>query len=236
LRSKWAKVSAPLNRLTLSVVIPAHNESREICHVVRAVTKQMPYEVIVAAGSSTDGTADIARQEGVRVSVGAKGRAAQMNEGARLATGEALVFLHCDTFLPPDGLRQIQHALDNPVNVGGRFRVSFDCEGFGYRLLAFYTRFPFFSYGDQVFFVRRSVFRALRGFDCNVPFEDVDFYRRMRRYGRDQILKSSVVTSARRFRKAGFFRQKIMNLLLSTLVTFKFPVKPLLKKLYPDVR
>lgn len=195
-----------------------------------------PYEVIVSDGASTDGTAGIARSvPGISVVQAQRGRAYQMNAGARYAQGDVLLFLHADTRLPENALSLISGCLERGT-LGGRFRTRFDDPAFRYRLIALYTRYPFFSYGDQAFFVLREVFRALGGFDPSVPFEDVDFYRRIRRKGRTKILRASVMTSARRFKKKGFFRQKLINLLLSLLPYLGISPKPLMRRWYPDVR
>ena len=51
-------------------------------------------EIIVSVGDSSDDTADIARSHGAIVVSGEKGRGNQMNAGARVATGDYILFLH----------------------------------------------------------------------------------------------------------------------------------------------
>lgn len=57
-------------------------------------------EVIVVDGGSTDRTREIAKSMGARVVEAPKGRASQMNAGARIASGDVLLFLHSDCVLP----------------------------------------------------------------------------------------------------------------------------------------
>ncbi|MBI4358135.1 MAG: glycosyltransferase family 2 protein, partial [Candidatus Omnitrophica bacterium] len=127
-----------------------------------------------------------------------KGRAFQMNVGARHATGDVLLFLHADTRLPDNGLEQIKEVIGQGARAG-RFRMKFDNRKRLLRLYETYTRFHFFSYGDQGFFVARELFEKLGGFDETVPFEDIDFYQRLRRMTKPVIIQDPVVTSARRF-------------------------------------
>jgi len=104
------------------------------------------------------------------------------------------------------------------------------------KLFAFHTRFPFFSYGDQAFFVTRDLFEEMKGFSEEAPFEDIEFYKRLSKITRPQIIKMPVITSARRFLKIGRLRQKWINLVLVALYYFGIDVMPLKKKVYQDMR
>jgi len=222
----------------VSVIIPALNEAPLIEKTLRDVQAQDPFEVILADGHSTDRTEEIARHlGGVVLAPQERGRARQMNAGASVARGDVLLFLHADTSLPAGGLQLISDTLNLEHKVvGGRFRVSFDDSALRYRILASYTRFSFFSYGDQGFFVRKREFEAMGGFDAKTPFEDVDFFRRLKKRGPVRILKESVQTSARRFQKTGFMKQKAVNLGLSLMASMGISPKGLMKRWYPNIR
>jgi len=223
--------------MRVSIIIPSYNEVRGIRDVVEAVRQQDPYEIIVSDGESTDGTQQVLMSlRGLRVIASMRGRAAQMNSGAKAATGDVLLFLHADTFLPDGGLNRIQSAMEDSCLAGGRFRASFDDSALKFKILACYTRFSFFSYGDQGFFVRKKVFDEMRGFDERTVFEDVDFFCRLKARGRVVILKQSVKTSARRFREVGFFKQKMINIFLTGLFFLGICPKRILKHFYPDTR
>src|SRR5207253_925131 len=74
-----------------------------------------------------DGTIEIARRvPDVTALVSPRGRATQMNAGARAAHGRVLLFLHADTWLPDGALAAVGDALADPAVVGGRFDVRFD--------------------------------------------------------------------------------------------------------------
>ncbi len=197
-------------------------------------SQHRPDEVIVVDGGSTDQTVKIA-SEWTTVISSPKSRANQMNLGAQKATGDIFLFLHADTKLPARGLLKIKEAIRRG-ETAGRFTMRFDRSHWLLKLFAFYTRLPCFSYGDQGFFVRRDVFQYLGGFRENVPFEDVDFYKRLSRITRPVILKDSVITSARRFTEVGTLRQKWINLLLVGLYYAGIDIARLKQKLYPDIR
>ena len=220
--------------MKISAIIPALNEESVIENSLRSLSAARPYEIIVVDGGSVDATVRIAERF-ARVLSCEKGRALQMNAGAQKATGDVLLFLHADTCLPEDGLGLIRQALEKNRDAG-RFRVSFDAPDFLLRCFAFYTRFHAFSYGDQAFFLRRNLFESLGGFDPVVPFEDIEFYKRLRRKTHPIILPQAVITSARRFRQAGSMKQKWINLLLVALYHAGIDIFPLKRKWYPDVR
>ena len=217
----------------MSVVIPALNEAENILSCLESVKNQYcEFEVIVVDGGSMDGTVDLVRPQ-ARVIRSEKGRAVQMNSGARLCTGEVLLFLHADSQLPPDGLFLVERVLADPRIVGGTFRLRFDSRKILLRFITFFTRFKFryFHYGDQGIFVRRSVFERLKGFEEIPLMEDVDFLRRLRKTGQLALLKQAVTTSARRFLEHGILRQQLLNTIL--VISYLLGAKPeTLKKWY----
>jgi rSAM/selenodomain-associated transferase 2 len=211
--------SAAVTLMKVSVIIPALNESQNLPTTLFSVKKQQgDFEIIVVDGGSTDGTAEIAGAQALVIS-GARGRAIQMNAGARLATGDVLLFLHADSSLHPRALSALRQTLTASEFVGGTFTLRFDSNKILLKLYAFFTRFKFrfFHYGDQGIFVRRSTFEQLGGFKEMPLMEDIDFLLRLRKKGRVALIQLPVTTSARRFEKRGLVRQQLLNGLLVSL-------------------
>lgn len=220
----------------VTVIIPTYNEEKTIHSTLQNIfTKHAPEEVIVVDGGSIDQTASIARKWTAVLESTKKGRAFQMNVGACHASGDIFLFLHTDTRLPENGLVLIKEEIQKGAKAG-RFRMKFDDRRWLLRFYESYTRFQFFSYGDQGFFVHRDLFEELGGFREGVPFEDIDFYRRLSRCTKPVIIKDPVITSARRFGEIGYLKQKFINLFLVTLYYAGFNVFSLKKKFYPEVR
>jgi rSAM/selenodomain-associated transferase 2 len=217
----------------ISVIIPALNEAENIEPCLLSVARQQgQFEIIVVDGQSTDGTAEIAERYAT-VIISERGRAVQMNEGARRAQGDVLLFLHADSILHPYALTRLQEALEDSHVVGGTFTLRFDSDKFLLKFIAFFTRFKirYFHYGDQGVFVRRSVFERLGGFKEMPLMEDIDFLLRLRKSGRVSLIRSPVTTSARRFLERGIVRQQMLNNFLVAL--YVLGVKPqTLSKLY----
>ena len=126
-----------------------------------------------------------------------------------------MVFLHADTRLPAGFAREVAVAFAAPQTVGGAFRFAFDgATGPGLRLVEAGARLRArlgFPYGDQAIFARRSVLLSLGGIPRVPLMEDLDLVRLLRREGRFVQLRSSVRTSARRYRDAGVVRTVLWN-------------------------
>ena len=158
-----------------------------------------------------------------------------MNHGAKMATGEILLFLHADTFLPATAYKAITDHLKKNNHIGGSFLLKLDSN---HLIFKFYTwcsklSYGFFTYGDHGIFMKRDVFERIGGYK-SIPFmEDVEIQKRLRRAGKFRKLNTAVTTSARRFKKAGTIKQMIINVLLVTF--FKVGISPTkLKKFYKD--
>ena len=201
----------------ISVVIPAWNEAANILQSIESVRQQdREAEIIVADGGSVDGTPEMARPH-ARVISSLRGRAVQMNAGARCATGHVLLFLHADSRIAPGALAKMRQTLDNPLIAGGSFTLAFDVDNFWLRFYAFCSTIDClcFRFGDQGIFVRRAIFEQMGGY-AEIPLmEDIDFMRRLPRYGRCALIRDyPVTTSARRFVEHGMVRQEALNVAL----------------------
>ena len=205
----------------ISVIVPTLNEQACLAAALDAVALAAGDELIVVDAGSTDGTPGIARRYTSQFYQGPRGRAKQMNDGARHAGGDVLLFLHADTLLPADGLETVRRALQQPGAVGGAFRLVITPATPALRLVAWGTnlrsRFGGLPYGDQALFVSRRVFEDLGGYD-DVPFmEDIRLVQALRRRGRLTILPQAVATSGRRWQRDGVLFTTARNILLMTL-------------------
>lgn len=201
-----------MSAATVSIVIPVLDEERSLPTLLdHLAALQGRWEVVVADGDSSDGTRDVAdaHPSRPRVVCAPRGRAQQMNEGARRATGDVLVFLHADTLLPADAYEQITVALSDPRVQGGNFRLRFDSTSLFARVLSrFYAvqRRLGIYYGDSAIWLRHDAFVRLGGYRDLPIMEDHDLARRLERYGATRCLPGPAVTSARRWQRLGLPR------------------------------
>lgn len=198
------------------------NEQPNIEAAVESAWRAGAAEVIVVDGGSHDGTQQIAERIDCTLVPAETGRAKQQNAGAAAASGEVLLFLHADTRLVEDGVRQIEAALRDERTVCGAFRQSIDAEGVLYRWLewgnAFRVRRIRTAYGDQGIFVRSEIFADVGGFP-NVPIlEDLILMRELRRRGASPVLlEGPLQISARRWQDNGVIRQTARNWMILSL-------------------
>lgn len=201
--------------MTISVIIPTLNEHSVLPKTLTHTASLGVDELIVVDGGSTDHTihtaqAFCANMPGRRLITAPRGRARQMNEGAKASRGDVLLFLHADTQLPNDTGQLIESAFANPAVVGGRFDVRFDSSSLWSRIIGSFmnrrSRLTGISTGDQALFVRRQVFERLGGFSEIPLMEDIDFSRRLKRTGRITALRTPVTTSFRRWQAQGPLR------------------------------
>ncbi len=225
--------------MNISVIVPVLNEAKSIAATLEALLRLAPYETILVDGGSSDGTALIAAGYPVKIYSSERSRARQMNHGARLASGDVLLFLHADTRLPATAFADIAGALDDPRYVGGRFDVELDGDHWLLpvvaRLISYRSRFSRVGTGDQGIFVRREVFQRVNGFQDVPLMEDIAFCRALKRLGGIACLRSRVVTSARRWEADGVWRTIVRMWTLKLL--YFAGVSPMrLKQFYADTR
>ena len=197
--------------MLITVVIPTLDEERAIGPLLDHLsTLPGSFEVVVADGGSRDRTVAAAEAHplGPRVLRVAGGRAAQLDEGARVARGDVLLFLHADTLLPPRAHAEIAEAVGRGA-AGGNFALRFDGrDAFSRVLGAFYAvqRRLGVYYGDSAIWVTAGAFRRLGGHRPLPIMDDYDFARRLERSEPTACLRGPAITSARRWRALGWPR------------------------------
>jgi rSAM/selenodomain-associated transferase 2 len=238
-RNSFRHRQANGSAMRISIVIPVLNEEKSIAALVAALMPLKPHELIIVDGGSSDRTREICNRLDVKVLSSPRGRGTQMNQGAKQATGDVLLFLHADTRLPASAFDDIRAALGNPQCVGGRFDVQLDGADWlrdviG-AMISLRSRMSQVATGDQAIFVRREIFAELGGYPDIPLMEDVAFSRALKRRGAVACLRSRVITSARRWEKEGIWRTILKMWLLKLL--YLIGVSPVrLKRYYDDPR
>jgi rSAM/selenodomain-associated transferase 2 len=197
--------------IALSIIIPTLNEAPRLKTLLPYLTSNAragsPPEIIVADGGSTDGTGEVARTLGARVIAGPKGRASQMNAGAKEARGRILYFLHADTIPPREFQSKIEEALARR-DTAGCFRLRFEPSDRFLDAFAWCSRLNLriCRGGDQSLFLPRPWFEALGGFDERYRiYEDNEFIGRLYRAYPFTVLPWEVTTSSRRYQQRGTY-------------------------------
>ncbi|MBA2271591.1 MAG: TIGR04283 family arsenosugar biosynthesis glycosyltransferase [Chthoniobacterales bacterium] len=214
----------------ISVVIPSWRDAENLARLLPGLSGvENVGELIVVDASGDPASEKIARENGATfLKCSAPNRGAQMNVGAKLAAGDAIIFQHADTELRSAHVAAVCAALRNPAIVGGAFYRKFDERHprlmWLEHVARFLTRHGGTLYGDQSVFVRREVFLRLQGFAQIPLMEDMEFSRRLRATGKIAVLDPPVRTSARRHAREGAWKTSIQNGLF--ILLYKLGVSP----------
>lgn len=201
----------------VTIVVPILNEAARLPTLATELhaLQPAPARVILVDGGSQDGSVKLAHTLSFEVIDSARGRATQMNTGAayaekkHLAQTDWLLFLHADTRLAPDAIAQL-HALPADAQ-WGRFDVRLDAAQPIYRVIErminLRSRLSKIATGDQVIFIRAALFHQLSGYREQPLMEDVELSKQLKFLKiRPVCLRSTVLTSARRWQQYGVWR------------------------------
>lgn len=180
----------------ISVIIPLANGEAEPAELLSAMPDDV--EIILARGGT---------------------RATSMNHAAAIAAGAYLWFVHADTSLEPAAIRALLGKLPNDQAIL-YFDLRFDggmlmrLTELGVLIRSRLMRLPF---GDQALCLSRHNFRALGQYDESaIHGEDHLLVRKARRKGLAvEPVGAKVLTSARKYRRNGWFRTTWLHLRLT---------------------
>ena len=145
-----------------------------------------------------------------------------MNEGAKHASSEVLLFLHVDTVLPKNALLHVKEVLKQKDVVAGAFDLDFDTKKKSLKFIAKVascrsrkTRLP---YGDQAIFIKKDIFERVGGYENIALMEDVNLMQKLKKQKlKIQIINHKVITSPRRYEKNGILFNLLKNWTLISL-------------------
>ncbi len=201
--------------MKISIVIPALNEEKTIqqliSHLKLSSSAENISEIIVSDGGSNDHTVQFAWQAGAIVVSGKKGRAQQLNHGAKYATGEILYFLHADTFPPKYFDKEIIQTVKNNSEAGC-FIMKFDNKHPFMKFWGWMTKYTgsYFRGGDQSLFVTKILFETVSGYNSKLRImEDYDMVYRLKRKTKFAVIKKWITTSARKYKRVGMYKLQL---------------------------
>lgn len=192
--------------MLISVIVPAYNEAKflrqtlgEIRHAIEANARDgLSWEIVVCDNNSRDETALIAQESGAVVVFEPINQISRArNTGASIAQGEWLLFIDADSYpsseLMADTLVVIQEG--QFIGCGTTVLVEGGTLFNKLRMERLNPLFRLFNWSGGAFLlVQRQAFQAIGGFSMDLyAYEEVDFVMRLKRYGRNQNKKFTVL-------------------------------------------
>ncbi len=196
----------------ISIIIPVLNEETGIVRLLDHLKNNADFatnEILIVDGGSTDKTPELVKEySGVVFLTSEKGRAKQMNTGAKNAKFEILYFLHADSFPPPNFDQFILKQTESG-NKAGCFQMKFDMDHWWLNLMGWFTKFNHKACrgGDQSLFITNSLFKELNGYnETFVVYEDNEFIGRLYKQKEFEVIPESITTSARKYEEKGVWK------------------------------
>ena len=217
-RDKVAAVAAHSvsETISYSIIIPVLNEAAHLHAQLAALQKwrQAGHEIIVVDGGSDDASVAIATPLVDQIITSEKGRATQMNNGAARASNSWLVFLHVDTFFSDTAMNSLQAVFSREDMKWGRFNVRLSGSSPLFRIVSilmnFRSRLTGIVTGDQVMFMRKTVFEQVGGFPNIALMEDISLSSKLKKIASPYCVKEFVTTSSRRWQRHGVVKTILM--------------------------
>ncbi|MEL6251384.1 MAG: TIGR04283 family arsenosugar biosynthesis glycosyltransferase [Bacteroidota bacterium] len=222
--------------MLISIIIPTYNEEKNLPRLIRHLCDHRDrrlLEIIVVDGGSEDKTYDKARNLGLNqvYICQRKSRACQMNQGAQVANGDILYFIHADTLPPKTYLDDIEAAIREGFPMGC-YRFQFDSSRPILKFNSWLTRFDRITFrgGDQSLFIPKSLFEEMGGFrEDHLIMEEYEFLLRARKHTAFKIIPKDIIVSARKYENNSWLRVQLANVVVFNMYFLGFPQERLVR-------
>lgn len=200
----------------ISIIIPILNEEKTIVsllqHLFYHSFNNNISEIIIVDGGSTDQSYQLVSDyllinDKVVLLSSERGRAKQMNTGARQAAGTILYFLHADSF-PPNNFDQLIINEVKNNQLAGCFKMKFNHHHWWLKLASWLTHFHWRACrgGDQSQFITKILFKEIGGFDEEyMIYEDNILINELYKRNQYIVIQKWIVTSARLYDRKGIW-------------------------------
>ena len=225
----------------ISIITPILNEEEFISSFLIHLRKiKGDFEIILVDGGSSDHTINCIKKfkkkfssKKLIVLITKPGRGIQMNEGASRANGDILLFLHVDCAIQADSIERIEAKINSGDIIGGGFKQYFSEPDLFFKIISIFgnqrAKITNTFFGDYGIFIRKDIFKKVDAFDEIAYLEDVEFCKKIKKYGNLEQIDCNIITSKRRYLSKGRLKVTLVFILASALNIFGFRPKWLYK-------
>lgn len=236
--------------MKLSIVIPAYNEAKYIgkclATALQTCRDLKDCEIIVVNNASTDNTAEIVKHYPgvILIEEPRKGANQARQAGLEKSSGELIANIDADTQISPTWLDQALNAFNNDsklVGLSGPY-IYYDSHAVMRFLIKifYWLAYPIYNTGNKLgkggavmggnVVFKKSALLAAGGYNTDLKFhgDDTDTANRLNKIGKVIFdYQFFVLSSARRFKKHGFFQTGFRYFLnYIWMIVFKKPYHP----------
>ena len=217
-----------MEKIHVSVVIPAHNEQNYVGRCIDSIKQAAEHfggnvEMIVVCNRCTDRTAEIAEKLGARVIFNEDRCIAKVrNTGINAARGKMVMTIDCDNRMTVGTIREAWQMLKSGRYIGGGAPIRFERYSLALWLNDLMCRVAFGLTGLYcgIFWAERSTFEAIGGFVDKRAFEDAETAKKLRKFGKSHgkrygvLRKNHLINSTRKYDEMGdwmYFKLMVQN-------------------------
>ena len=206
----------------LSIIVPTINEA-DFLPLLLADLNLYTYEfeLIIVDGGSTDLTKFIAKLGCAKIiNLQERNRGKQLSNGAKIATGEWLLFLHADCRLKSNWGSKVNEIIQNPLQKQYAWFFNFNIKDQGFiwliLQLAVLLRSNLLNrpYGDQGLLISKDLYTKVGGYKEIALMEDLDMVLRLSKRNSIKALGIGIETSTRKYKNKNVLSIAIKNAIL----------------------
>lgn len=201
--------------MAISIIIPTLNEEDNIRKLLDNLKNlKGDFEVIFSDGGSLDKTLDIIKDFGnYKIINSDRGRAKQLNNGAKESNNDILFFLHADSVIEENALIKIEDFIKNGNKVGC-LKIKFDSKKILMNIFAVLSnlrvKYRNIAFGDQGIFIEKKFFEDIGMFEDIPLMEDYKLSIKLKNICRIKYIDSYIISSSRRFEKNGIIKTALL--------------------------
>lgn len=192
----------------ISIIVPVYKDEAALKNFLAQKHKlKGDYELLFVI--TEEDSYLIEKYSDERILLASKGRAFQMNYGAKKSVGEILLFLHADSIIEDNILDEVQNGIK--ISPAGCLKIYFDLDHPLMKICGYMSRFRVrrrnIAFGDQGIFLTRELFEKIGGYREIPLMEDYQLSMDIKDLGiKIRQCDSKIITRSIRYEKGGMLK------------------------------
>ena len=201
-------------KLNISLITPTYNEQKNVNTIIENINLLKPKEVIIVDGNSTDNTRKLLKD--LKIIKTKASRGTQLKKGAEHSKQKWLFFVHADTKLHIENIREIKYFINKEnSHKAAFFHLKFNSSSiFAYfisKWANFRSKVLYMPFGDQCLLINKLYYESIGGYEEIIKMEDMEIMLKIpNKY--KYFFKSYIETSFNKYKDNGIIAQSLKNI------------------------